>query len=232
MPDTSANAESLKDINLFSGLSDEALAHLSKIARTVRVKSGQALFVQGDEADGCYAVLSGALRVSYLSAEGNEIVISMTGPGDVVGEMGLFGGNIRSATVTAQSDCEMAFMNTGEFLRFADANPDIYRYLLKLLMTRLRATNEAFAAASTMPLSGRLARVLVLLSNNFGHPLSENRILIRHRFTQADLCLMAGSARENISRQLNAWRKKALIDRISYYYCLNDVLEMRRIAGW
>lgn len=42
---------------------------------------------------------------------------------------------------------------------------------------------------------------------------------------------MTGSARENVSRQLSEWRKEQLIGRISSYYCLHDVIELRRLAG-
>jgi CRP/FNR family cyclic AMP-dependent transcriptional regulator len=91
-------------------------------------------------------------------------------------------------------------------------------------------TNDAVSAASTLPLSGRLARVLLLLSETFGHPLAGERILIRQKLTQSDLCSMTGSARENVSRQLSEWRREELIGRISSYYCLNDVEALRQLA--
>jgi CRP-like cAMP-binding protein len=232
MADLQKKAGSLRDINLFHGLPDTALEHLAARAVPVHLKAGSTLFIQGDASNGCYAIMSGAMRVSFLSVDGDETVLTMMGPGDVVGEMSLFGSPKRSATVSAQSEADLLFIGTEDFLRAADASPEIYRYLLKLLATRLRATNEAFATTATMPLSSRLARVLMLLSQNFGENIPGNRILIKHRFTQSDFCLMAGSARENISRQLNSWKRKALIDRISYYYCLNDPAEMRRIAGY
>ncbi|MBX2805424.1 MAG: Crp/Fnr family transcriptional regulator [Hyphomicrobiales bacterium] len=232
MSDLEKRTGSLGDINLFHGLPENSLKEVAANARPVQMKAGKVLFIQGDQADGCYAIISGAMRVSFLSADGNETVLTMMGPGDVVGEMGLFGSPVRSATVSAQSDAELMFIAADDFMRAADASPQIYRYLLKLLATRLRATNEAFATTATMPLSSRLARVLILLSQNFGEVIPGERVLIRHRFTQSDLCLMAGSARENISRQLNSWKRKELIDRISYYYCLNDLGEMRRIAGY
>lgn len=188
------------------------------------------MFVQGDPTDGCYPVINGALRVSYFSAEGQETVIALLGKGDVVGDMGLFDQAPRSATVTAQTDCELGFIGTAEFLRFADANPAVYRHFLKLLSARLRATNDALSAAATLPLSGRLARVLLLLSESFGHVLEGGRVLIRQKLTQSDLCSMTGAARENVSRQLSEWRKARLIARISSYYCLNDTVELRRLA--
>jgi CRP/FNR family transcriptional regulator, cyclic AMP receptor protein len=220
----------LRDVSLFDGLSEEALQGLTSVARAVTLRPGQVLFVQGDASNGCYPVLDGALRVSHFSADGHETVLAILGKGDVVGEMGLFNAAPRSATVTAQTECELAFIGTAEFIRTADADPGIYRHLLKLLSARLRVTNDAVSAASTLPLSGRLARVLLLLSETFGHPLAGERILIRQKLTQSDLCSMTGSARENVSRQLSEWRREELIGRISSYYCLNDVEALRQLA--
>jgi CRP/FNR family transcriptional regulator, cyclic AMP receptor protein len=220
----------LRDVSLFDGLSEEALQGLTSVARAVTLRPGQVLFVQGDASNGCYPVLDGALRVSHFSAEGHETVLAILGKGDVVGEMGLFNAAPRSATVTAQTECELAFIGTAEFFRTADGDPGIYRHLLKLLSARLRVTNDAVSAATTLPLSGRLARVLLLLSETFGHQLDGGRILIRQKLTQSDLCSMTGSARENVSRQLSEWRREELIGRISSYYCLNDVEALRQLA--
>jgi CRP-like cAMP-binding protein len=219
----------LSEIALFHNLGGDALQRLASVARTISLRPGQILFVQGDASNGCYPVLSGALRVSYFSAEGHETVLALLGKGDVVGEMGLFDAAPRSATVTAQTECELAFIATTEFFRCADADPPIYRHLLKLLSARLRATNDALAA-TTLPLSGRLARVLLLLSESFGHGLDGGRILIRQKLTQSDLCSMTGSARENVSRQLSEWRREQLVSRISSYYCLNDLAQLRLLA--
>jgi CRP-like cAMP-binding protein len=220
----------LRDVNLFHGLAEEALQGLSAVARRVALRPGQILFVQGDISNGCYPVLGGALRVSYFSADGHETVLAILGKGDVVGEMGLFDAAPRSATVTAQTECELAFIGIPEFFRCADADPAIYRHLLKLMSARLRVTNDAVAAASTLPLSGRLARVLLLLSESFGQALDGGRVMIRQKLTQSDLCSMTGSARENVSRQLSEWRREQIIGRISSYYCLNDVAALRQLA--
>jgi CRP/FNR family cyclic AMP-dependent transcriptional regulator len=220
----------LRDVSLFHGLSDEALERLSSVARPVSLRTGQVLFVQGDPSNGCYPVLSGALRVAYFSPDGHETLLAILGKDDVVGEMGLFDAAPRSATVTAQTECDLAFIATTEFFRCADADSGIYRHLLKLLSARLRVTNDALAASATLPLSGRLARVLLLLSESFGHGLDGGRVLIRQKLTQSDLCSMTGSARENVSRQLSEWRREQLIGRISSYYCLNDLVALRALA--
>lgn len=231
MPVENSKITLLRNSSMFSELPDEAMAELAGLASTVLLSANQQLFMEGAPSDGCYAVLSGSLRVSLFSNDGGETVLAILGPGEIVGEMSLFGSVPRSATVTAMDRTEVCFLPRASFLRFADQNPALYRHFLQLMCARLRATNDALASYATLPLSGRLARVFIRLSESFGHQLDGGRILIRQRFTQTDLSSMAGSARENVSRQITDWRRQDILSRISHYYCLNDPGAFRRIAG-
>ncbi|MGE0612865.1 MAG: Crp/Fnr family transcriptional regulator, partial [Hyphomicrobiales bacterium] len=179
---------------------------------------------------GCFAVVSGVLKVCATSTEGEEAMLAILGSGDVIGEMGLVDGQPRSADVTALKDCTLAFLATRDFNRFADANPAVYRHILLIVSSRLRASNEAFAAYQLLPLSGRLARLLLRLAEGFGEEVAGSRMLIRQKFTQADLAKMTGSARENVNRQLNDWRSGKLISRISGYYCIENKDKLMEIA--
>ncbi len=220
----------LRNVSIFAELPEEALGELKSLLRVVRVPARQVLFSEDDTSNGCYAVVSGALRVSRFSSDGDETVLAVLGAGEIVGELSLFGNASRSATVTALSDCELLHLPKDAFLQFADKNPQLYRHFLAVLSARLRATNDVLTGYATLPLSGRLARVLLRLSESFGHPLDGGRILIRQRFTQTDLSHMSGSARENVSRQINEWRRDKALSRIGAYYCLEQPEIFRSLA--
>ncbi len=230
MPSEQPSVNPFQNAAIFAELPESALSELTMLARPVRLDAKQVLFVEGDPAAGCYAVVTGSLRVSRFSNEGHETVLTILGPGEVVGEMGLFGDAPRSATVTAMAPTDLRLLPKTEFLQFADQNPQLYRHFLRVMSARLRATNDSLTGYATLSLSGRLARVLVRLAESFGQPLDDGRILIRQRFTQTDLSSMAGSARENVSRQLAEWRREGMLSRISDYYCLDDPAAFRDLA--
>jgi CRP-like cAMP-binding protein len=74
-------------------------------------KQGHRVFVEGDEADGFYILLSGHLAVGSESR-----FISELSEGDVFGELGLLEGGTREATVTVVSvDAEVLFTSTRSF---------------------------------------------------------------------------------------------------------------------
>lgn len=228
---TASNLTLLRNVSIFAELPEHKLSEISSFLRLVKLSTRQTLFVEGDESDGCYAVASGSLRISRFSSEGSETVLAILGKGEIVGEMSLFGNVSRSATITALGESELLRLPKDTFTRFAENNPELYRHFLAVLSARLRATNDALTGITTLPLSGRLARVFLRLSDSFGQPLEGGRVLLRHRFTQTDLSHMSGAARENTSRQINEWRRAKILSRIGAYYCLETPETLRRLAA-
>ncbi|MXN66172.1 cyclic nucleotide-binding domain-containing protein [Stappia sp. GBMRC 2046] len=208
--------------NSFSleGLSHDLAEKLANLARPLSVKAGATLFEAGDPGNGCYAILEGSLKVSMLSVEGDEQLLAVMGPGEIVGELALLDGRARSATVSALKPSRLAFIEKHAFERFADENPAVYRHMLSIVGKRLRQANDVLAARSFLPLPGRVAQTLLQLAESFGKPLEDGRVLIHYKLSQADIANMAGAARENVSRVLNDWKRAGTISRISGYYCL------------
>ena len=220
----------LESSALFSGLERSALDGLARYSRLKTLEQNEKLFEQGDNSDGCYAILEGVLKVSAPSSDGHEALLAMLGAGDVIGEMGLIDAEPRSATATALKPCSLAFLASRDFIHAADASPAIYVHMLKILSSRLRASNEAATMQQLLPLRGRLARIFLRLAEGFGEPLEGGRILIRQKITQAELGRMTGSARENANRQIKEWTREGLISRISSYYCIENTEKLRQLT--
>lgn len=219
----------LKANELFGALSKPILEKLASSIRISRLDAGQVLFSEGDTANGCYCIVSGALKISLFSADGDETLLHVMGKGDILGEMALVDRLPRSATVIALKETEVGLISTQDFERLADANTEIYRHLLCVLSARLRSSNDQ-KASQAKPLNARIAKVLLQLSEGFGEKLPDGRILIRQKFSQAQLGQMAGCARENVNRQLTQWRRAKLLSQINRYYCLDDIKALQKEA--
>ena len=191
-------------------------------ARRVKLAADQVLFLAGDPGDGCYLIEQGLLKVSIDGPSGTERILAILGPGAIVGELSTIDGLPRSASVTAVRDAELDFISRTAFDAFAKAHPEVYQHMVTLLAARLRDTDGVLAAGSFLPLKGRVARALLDLSEAFGQPVGQGRILIRQKVSQSDVAAMAGIARENVSRILNEWIRLKLISRLSGYYCLEN----------
>jgi CRP/FNR family transcriptional regulator, cyclic AMP receptor protein len=163
-------------------------------------EAGQALFLAGEPGNGCYRLKRGLLKVVIISPEGDQRILAILGPGEIAGELSVIDGEPRSASVFAVTDCELSFISRLGFEKFAQQHPDIYRYLVNVLASRLRETDEAVAATSFLTVKARLARALLELAEYLGEDAHTGRVLIRHKFSQRDLAAMAGVARTIVQR--------------------------------
>jgi CRP-like cAMP-binding protein len=216
--------------HLLSGLPPAISAELFGRARAVALADDEVLFLEGEPGDGCYRVEEGLVKVSVISSKGGERILAILGPGAVVGELAILDELPRSASVTAIRPSRLSFVSRQQFAAIAKAHPEIYRPITALLAARLRDTNMVVAAASFLPLKGRVARALVDLATAFGEDVGSGRTLIRQKISQSDVAAMAGIARENVSRILNDWIRQKLISRISGYYRLDNIRALEREA--
>src|SRR5262249_39765282 len=132
-------------------------------AASRHLKAGEALFVAGEPGDGCYRLEQGLLKVVVTSPWGEERILAMLGPGQIVGEVAVLDGGPRSASVFAVRDCELSFISRAAFEERTIRHPEIYRDLTKILATRLRETDETMAATCFLTVKARLARALLEL---------------------------------------------------------------------
>jgi len=142
---------------------DELEALLSKATRR-ELKPDEVIINQGDET-GDFAVylISGGLKVSFVSAGGREIILNYCMPGELVGEIAMLDSGPRTATVTAVSQASVLLLPTQAFLDAVSANPTSAVRVMKELARRVRQQNLVIESDRTFSMGPRLARALVRL---------------------------------------------------------------------
>ena len=92
-------ADTLRTIPLFSALSREDIAKVLGKLEERSFPAGTTIVSQGEKGDSFYFIQSGAVQVVLESAGGRRENIAVFGPQDCFGEMALFSGEPRSATI-------------------------------------------------------------------------------------------------------------------------------------
>ncbi|MEO5700162.1 MAG: cyclic nucleotide-binding domain-containing protein [Casimicrobiaceae bacterium] len=135
----------LRNVPLFSGLSDSELKLLAFTGRVLRFEPGETLMRQGERADCAYVILEGEVEIMGEAA-GGSFLIAVQGKNALVGEMGIICDAPRSATVRAKTPARALCISGEMFLRLACENPQRALYVMRQLSTRLAAENIAHAA--------------------------------------------------------------------------------------
>jgi CRP/FNR family transcriptional regulator, cyclic AMP receptor protein len=208
-------------------VSEALSARLFHAAQPRHFKAGERLFAVEDAGDGCYRLDQGLLKVAVVSPL-EERIISILGPGAIVGELAMIDELPRSASVVALKDSVLRFVSREAFKQCANAHPEVHQILLAILAARLRQVDDALAANTFLTVKARVARALLELAEHIGQPSSAGHIVFHERISQADLAAMAGVARENVSRVLSEWRRRKIVTGSLRCHCVNDSAALKR----
>jgi len=101
----------------------------------VEFPAGTVILAEGCEGNNMYVVLEGELSISL---EGQQLAIAR--PGEIIGEMALINSEIRSATVTAKTDCALASIDQASFNALLRHVPEFTLHVMDILAARLKTT--------------------------------------------------------------------------------------------
>ena len=124
--------------NLFGKLEKEKLSQIKDVLTYVSLKRGETLFVQNDEADGIYIVLSGRLEVIAAQRDGTVQRVGFVNRAETVGEMALLSDDLRSATVVAFRNSTLAKMSNETFIELCYSNADFALKVSRFIVSRLK----------------------------------------------------------------------------------------------
>ena len=142
--------QALAKVRLFEGLNPKFLKGLASIATERSFKPGDYLMRQGESGIGLFIILSGKVRVEKTEASGREVELAENGPGDILGEMAVFDGSPRSASVAAATETNCLVLASWEFNAFLKAHPEAALELLPIVVKRFRETNDALVNLGAM----------------------------------------------------------------------------------
>jgi CRP-like cAMP-binding protein len=200
----------LRHVPVFSGLTDRDLEQVAAVTLPRHFDAGQVVFREGDDSDTCYVVRSGVCRAVREHSDGRTITLSNFGPGDIFGELAMFGDERRSATVDALEDTDVIAILGGDMRRLMSEHPELTIKLIRALAQRLRATNERLTRQSFQTVQSRVAAVLSqMVASAHQEGGADGDVMITS--TQADIAQLAGSSRESASRFLATLERAGII---------------------
>jgi CRP/FNR family transcriptional regulator, cyclic AMP receptor protein len=136
----SERVKALRSIPLLRDLDRSDLAQVAKMSYSVTREPGDVLLRQGDVGTELLLIVEGRARV-----ERDGQVVGEVGPNAVIGEMALLDSHRRSASVVAETSCELLVVPYDQFWNFIERVPSVQRKLLITLSRRVRDLEQVIA---------------------------------------------------------------------------------------
>ena len=200
------NPQILKTVPLFSSFSDQQLTTLAPCVQHRKYPRGAAILRAGEETEALYIILSGRVKVLIPDEEGHEVILSMMGAQDFVGEMGLLDDLPSSATVETLEPCEMLRIPRTAFLTCLEGNSEVAMIVLRNLIKRLRDADRKIESLALIDVYGRVARLII----DMAEQIDGNWVVPRAPAKQ-EIARMIGASREMVSRVIKDLHEKKLI---------------------
>jgi CRP/FNR family transcriptional regulator, cyclic AMP receptor protein len=184
---------------VLEGVPEEDVRQLLSIARRRTFRRGEVVFHVHDPADTLHLIVSGRFAVRVATPVGDVAILAVLGPGDIVGELGLIGGESRrAATVEALESGETRSVHRPDWERLRREHPSVGDVLTAILADRLRRVNTHLLEALYTPADKRVLRRLLELAELYAPGAQEASIPLR----QEDLASIAGTSRATVNRVL------------------------------
>lgn len=219
-------ADELEQISLFAGLDPTEIAALAQHAFARRLGRGQILFTAGEPSDHLFLVRSGRLRVLVTSAQGEELVLSVIGPGEALGELSVIDRQPRSATVEALEPAELIALAGDDVRVLLDANPVALRAVALALAAGMRRLSTTAADLVFLDLPRRLAKLLLTESRSRADGTIESRLAMN----QTGVAARLGVTRQSLNRALSALSHRGWITIEGTTVRLDDSAALARFA--
>lgn len=179
-----------------------------------RYRPGQLIYLQGTQPDHFYYLLSGTARSFISTQSGEERVLTVHQPGDLMGEASFFDQCPRVTSAMAVTECLAVSVDQQQLNDIFSRHPELALPMLQYLARTVRMLSGHVDSA-TLPARQRVARYLLSLPpSGDGSPL---------RCTHEEIGQAIGVTRVTVSRVLGGlarqgalqlgYRQMTLLDR-------------------
>ncbi|MGC3947956.1 MAG: Crp/Fnr family transcriptional regulator [Chryseolinea sp.] len=202
----------LKTDQIFGELTSDEHELLLKSSVTHLYKKGDVLFREEGIPAGIYLVRSGRVKKYKTTGSGTEKIFYLCCEDELLGYHALLSGEFYSDSAAAVEDSEITFIPKEAFLKVLNDSASLANALLKAMGHEFCLFINSITNLATKSVRERVALNLLILDEKF-KPRESNGSPSAITLSRADLANMVGTAKENLVRILQEFKKAGLIEK-------------------
>lgn len=182
---------------------------------------GTVLFSPGEAARGFAVVLAGRVEVFLIGPTGRELLLYAVEPGQscVQSTMGLLGGEDYTGEAITTTDCQLVLIPRDLFLSLMERSAPFRTFVFGAFAARMQGVMHQLERVAFLSIEARLAGTL----------LARADADVVHA-THQDLATAIGSAREVVSRRLDAMARRGLVSLERGQIRLENIADLTDLA--
>jgi CRP/FNR family transcriptional regulator, nitrogen oxide reductase regulator len=193
---------------VFANLSASELREVTSAAHEKLLPRRETIYVEGDPIREVFLLTSGCVKVTQLGPNGQEVILRLNGPSELIGAQGLSAGKHHLATARAIQTSTALVWEASVFESISDRIPSMRRNTARILGERLQEMEERFREISTQKVAPRLSHQLIRLLNQLGRGSDQT---VEIGLSREELAQLTGTTLFTVSRLLSQWEKLGIV---------------------
>jgi CRP/FNR family transcriptional regulator len=185
-------------------LDDLGLDTLNRAKVAKLYTAGQSIFCQGDRCFGLHYLGSGTAATRKVNSHGVQTITRLHGSGDMLGARAYFANGAYDVTAEAMTECEVCFIHGEAARELMSRYPAVEQRLHVRLACDSEQTEDWLLDLLSLPVSARLARVLLTLKDHFASTDENGHVVLKLPLSRMDLASMVVARPESLSRAIHS----------------------------
>ncbi|NJK52022.1 MAG: Crp/Fnr family transcriptional regulator [Leptolyngbyaceae cyanobacterium SU_3_3] len=164
-----ATIEHLRKVAIFEQLIEAELQVLQPQSQVRQYLCDEIVLHEGDRLPTkLHALLSGRLQVKKTTPNGRETLLRILLSGEIFAAPALFGDGVAPATIVAETNCELLFVDRAALLLVFQQNPEVAIGMLATLTQRLNQLHQTIHGLVSERAIVRLAQLILSTAAQHG----------------------------------------------------------------
>lgn len=225
--DRPTNISILDRCSLLSSLSAEQRSELASYSKMASADRAELLWLAGESPDTIAVIGTGFVKMTKNSPQGTETTVELVGPGQCIGVLAAIEGRDMPLNAVAVTPTWYLKVPTRLLMSLYDEVIALKDQVVRSIGPRLRKAHEMMSRLSSGTVEERLAAVLFIVAESYGHA-TQAGIELRVPLTRQDLSEMAGTTVETTIRVMSKWQKDGIV---STEHQIITICDQSRLEG-
>jgi CRP/FNR family transcriptional regulator len=196
----------LGNVPHFKRLPESALKEIVYAGQILSHPKGAVIFSEGEPSSGMYVLFRGQVHLCKLGLQGQEAIVARIKPVIMFNEVPTIDGGPNPVTAVAVQDCTTWNISYERYQMLMGHYPELGIGLLQVLAARNRLLFARYEDLLSLPVLGRVAKILLDLSGMGVKPID------RSVYTNQKIAALAATVPEAVSRSIKTLREMELLD--------------------
>lgn len=200
----------LRELVIFSKLEQDEVKLICERASEKRFLKEEVIFFEDNNNDSLYILVEGRVKLTMLSPDGKEKVLTILQVGDIFGEMSLFDQDTHMITAEVIEDARLVILPFTDLKTIIRKEPGVAIKIIEALAKKTRLLTSQIRELVFQDAEGRLASLLMRFIEDFGIKVKSGHI-IDLVLTHQEIANLMGSSRVTVTKLINQFIDEEII---------------------